>query len=65
MITLIFVMVTTGLTGYNESDGRKEYGMGERTGLVTMKGNRYVELVKEVASEPNYEAALAAARKLR
>jgi thiol peroxidase len=26
---------------------------------------RYVELVKEVASEPDYEAALAAARKLR
>lgn len=26
---------------------------------------RYVELVKEVASEPNYEAALDAARKLR
>ncbi len=26
---------------------------------------RYVELVKEVASEPNYDAALAAAKKLR
>jgi len=38
-----------------------------RAVLVTDKQGvvRYVELVKEVASEPNYEAALNAAKKLR
>jgi thiol peroxidase len=44
----------------------KELHLLARTVFVVDKQGtiRYVELVKEVASEPNYEAALAAAKKL-